>query len=196
MTKGLPDYPPAAVATTAGDGFPRRAFTVDEIFRMQECGIIDDDENFELIEGDLVMMQSKNAPHERFKLTLVRALAKTLPDHLQLGVETSLVLDAHTILEPDLSVFPMMPSTDARGPDVLLAIEVADTTLRRDLKLKGALYARYGVQELWVIDTNRLQTTIHRAPRDGAWTSVEVAPMDATLTHQSAPGFAVRLADL
>ncbi len=79
---------------------------------------------------------------------------------------------------------------------MLLAIEVADTTLRRDLKLKKGLYARYGVRELWVIDTKTLQTTIHRAPRDGAWTTVEVAPMDATLTHASAPGFAVRLADI
>ncbi len=195
MTKGLPELEPPA-STTAGDGYPRRAFTADEIFRMQDLGIIDEDENFELIEGDLVMMQFKNAPHERFKLAFVRLLAKTLPDHLQLGVETSLVLDARTILEPDLSIFPMMDSTSARGPDVLLAIEIADTTLRRDLKLKGALYARYGVRELWVIDTNRLQTTVHRAPREGVWSSVEVVPIEAVLTHPSAPGLAVRLADL
>ncbi len=195
MTKGLPDHL-AVTATRAGDGYPRRAFTVAEVFRMQDLGVIDEDEKFELIEGDLVMMQAKNAPHERFKLALNRALAKTLPDHLQLGVETSLVLDAQTVLEPDLSVFPMMDSTSVRGPDVLLAIEVATATLRRDLNLKAALYARYGVQELWVLDTERLQTTIHRAPHDGAWTSVAIAPMDATLTHPSAPGFAVRIADL
>ena len=163
---------------------------------MQECGIIDDDDNFELIEGDLVMMQSKNAPHERIKLALNRALAKTLPDHLQLGVETSLVLDKRLILEPDLSVFPMMDSTSVRGPDVLLAIEIADTMLRRDLKLEARLYARYGVRELWVIDTNKLRTTIHRAPQDGAWTSVEVAPSDTVLAHACAPGFAARLADI
>ena len=193
MTKGLPE-PPAS--TTAGDGYPRRAFTADEVFRMQECGIIDDEDNYELIEGDLVMMQSKNAPHERFKLALMRALAKTLPDHLQLGVETSLVLDERSILEPDLSVFPMMDSTDVRGPDVLLAIEVAATTLRRDLKLKAALYARYGVRELWVVDTKRRRTTVHRAPRAGVWSSVTLEPGETVLTHASAPGFAFRLADI
>lgn len=68
------------VATTrAGDGYERRAFSAVEIYRMQELGIIDDDEGFELIEGDIVMMQSKNAPHERIKLALNRALARTLP---------------------------------------------------------------------------------------------------------------------
>ncbi len=75
---------------------------------MQDLGIIDDSEGFELIEGDIVMMQLKNAPHERVKLALNRALANTLPDTLQLGVETSLVLGDHAIFEPDLSVFPMM----------------------------------------------------------------------------------------
>ena len=185
------------VATTrAGDGYERRAFSAAEIYRMQELGIIDDDEGFELIEGDIVMMQSKNAPHERVKLALNRALARTLPDALQLGVETSLVLGDHAIFEPDLSVFPMMDSTSVRGPDVLLAIEVATTTLRKDLKLKAALYAKYGVRELWVIDTKSLRTTVHRAPVDGAWSSVEVRPADARLTHPSAPGLAVRLADL
>jgi Uma2 family endonuclease len=194
MTKS---FPGGEVATTmAGDGYPRRAFTADEIWRMQDLGILDDDEGFELIEGDIVMMQSKNAPHERIKLALNRALSKTLPDTLQLGIETSLVLGTHTIVDPDLSVFPMMDSTSARGPDVLLAIEVATTTLRKDLKLKAALYARYGVQEYWVIDTTKLRTTVHRAPVDGVWSSVEVLPAEAVLTHKSASGFAVTLAKL
>lgn len=185
------------VATTrAGDGYERRAFSAAEIYRMQDLGIIDDDEGFELIEGDIVMMQSKNAPHERVKLALNRALARTLPDALQLGVETSLVLGEHAIFEPDLSVFPMMDSTSVRGPDVLLAIEVATTTLRKDLKLKAALYARYGVRELWVIDTKTLATTVHRAPNNGAWGSVVVIAADTELTHPSAPGLAIRLANL
>ena len=182
--------------TRAADGYERRAFTAEDIWRMQDAGILDDAEGFELIEGDIVMMQSKNAPHERIKLALNRALAKTLPDNLQLGVETSLVLAEHSILEPDLSVFPMMDSTSVRGPDVLLAIEVATTSLRKDLKLKAALYAKYGICECWVIDTRKLTTTVHKAPVDGAWTSVEVLASDATLSHPSAPGFAVRLADL
>ena len=62
-----------------------------------------------------------------------------------------------------------MDSTSVRGPDVLLAIEVATTTMRKDLKLKAALYAKYGVREYWVIDRKELTTTVHKAPVDGAW---------------------------
>ena len=124
-----------------------------------------------------------------------RALAKTLPDALQLGVETSLVLADHSILEPDLSVFPMMDSTSVRGPDVLLAIEVATTSLREDLK-KAALYAKYGIRECWVIDTRELTTTVFKVPVDGIWSSVETLPADVMLSRPSAPGFAIKLADL
>ena len=65
--------------TQAGDGYERRAFTADEIWRMHDLGIIDDDEGFELIGGDIVMMQPKNAPHEHIKLALVRAVEKPSP---------------------------------------------------------------------------------------------------------------------
>ena len=79
---------------------------------------------------------------------------------------------------------------------MLLAIEVATTTLRKDLRLKAALYAKYGVREYWVINTTKVTTTVHKAPVDGTWTAIEVRPTDAVLTHPSAPGFAIRLADL
>lgn len=183
--------------TRAAEGFDRRAFTVDEILRMQEIGILDADERFELIEGEIVLMQAKNYPHERIKLALNRALTRALPDTLQLGVETSLYLSSTTILEPDLSIFPMMDTTEVRGPDVLLAIEVADTTLDKDMGLKASTYAKYNVRELWVIDANRLETHIHRDPVDGQWSNIEISGRDHLLTHASAPNFAMRLlADL
>jgi Uma2 family endonuclease len=188
--------PDAPSTTRAAEGFDRRAFTVDEILRMQEIGVLDDDERFELIEGEIVLMQSKNYPHERIKLALNRGLTRALPDTLQLGVETSLYLSNTTILEPDLSIFPMMDTTKVRGPDVLLVIEVADTTLDKDTRLKSRLYAKYGVRELWVIDANRLETHLHRDPIDGEWSAIEILRPDHPLNHPSAPGFAVKLSEL
>ncbi|WP_158807511.1 Uma2 family endonuclease [Beijerinckia sp. L45] len=52
------------------------------------------------------------------------------------------------------------------------------------------------MQEYWVIDTTKLRLTVHRAPVDGVWSSVEVLPAEAVLTHKSAPGFAIRLSQL
>ncbi len=182
--------------THAADGFERRAFTLADVRRMIEAGILHEDDKFELIEGEIVWMQAKNFPHERIKLALVRALSRALPDHLQLGVETTAYLADITYVDPDLTIFPMGDTEEVRGPDILLAIEVADTSLAKDLKLKAGVYAKYGVRELWVVDARKLVTHVFRAPVDGKWTFVETRPPEHVLTHDSAPGFAARLAEM
>jgi Uma2 family endonuclease len=182
--------------TQFADGFPRRAFTVDEVLRMQAYGILDEAERFELIEGEIVLMEAKNYPHERLKLALVRAFSLNLPETLQIGVETSLHLSDATLLEPDLSIFPAMEATKVRGSDVLLAVEVADAALEKHKGLKAAIYAKYGLRELWVIDAARLDTHVHRNPSDGQWSVVEIVHAADALTFASAPGFAVRLGEI
>src|SRR5258708_25963647 len=93
-------------ATTAAEGFPRRAFTVEDISRMIEAGVIGEDEKFELIEGEIVMMAAKAIVHERVKSALIIAVVRALPDHLTVGVETTLRLTDTVMLESDIAVFP------------------------------------------------------------------------------------------
>ena len=92
--------------TTAAEGFPRRAFTVEDISRMIDAGVIREDEKFELIEGEIVMMAAKGIAHERIKSALTVAVARALPDHLTVGVEITLRLTNTIMLEPDIAVFP------------------------------------------------------------------------------------------
>ncbi|HXT09008.1 MAG TPA: hypothetical protein VN715_18975 [Roseiarcus sp.] len=86
--------------TRAAEGFDRRAFTVSEILRMQEAGILSPAETFELIEGEIVPMQAKSHIHELLKSALNYKLARTLPDLLWLGVETTIYLSDDTFVEP------------------------------------------------------------------------------------------------
>jgi Uma2 family endonuclease len=161
---------------------------------MVEAGVLEDDDKIELIEGEIVWkMQAKHFPHERIKLAFNRALSRALPDDLQLGVETTVYLSDITFVDPDLSIFPMMDTEQVRGTDLLLAIEVAHTTLAKDLRLKASVYAKYGVREYWVIDAEKRVTHVHTAPVDGRWGSVVVKGPDGALTHPSAPRFALRL---
>jgi Uma2 family endonuclease len=92
--------------TTAAEGFPRRAFTVDDISRMIEAGVIHEDERFELVEGEIVMMAAKGVAHERIKSALTVAISRALPDHLTIAVEATLRLSDTIMLEPDVAVFP------------------------------------------------------------------------------------------
>jgi len=184
-----------ANVTRAAEGFDRRSFTVDEILRMQDAGIVAEDENFELIEGEIVPKRAKTHAHELFKTTLTIAIVRALPEHLWMGVESTLYLSPNTFVEPDLTVYPKgRKLEDVKGSDILLAIEVAAMTLAYDRGLKAQLYARYGVRELWVIDAARRATFVHQGAEHGGWRSIVERGPDEALTHPVLPGFSVRLA--
>jgi Uma2 family endonuclease len=184
-----------ANVTRAAEGFDRRSFTVAEILRMQDAGIIAEDENFELIEGEIVPMQAKTHVHERIKIALNIAIARALPAHLWMGVESTLYLSANTFVEPDLTLYPNgVKLEDVKGSDILLAIEVAATSLAYDCGLKAQLYARHGVRELWVVDAVRRATFVHQGPESGGWRSIVERGPDEALTVAALPGFSMRLA--
>jgi Uma2 family endonuclease len=183
-----------ASVTRAAEGFDRRAFTVDEILRMQEAGIISDDENFELIEGEIVPMQAKTHVHELIKSALGMGLSRALPENLWLGFESTMYLSENTFIEPDLVVYPRgIKLEDVKGQDIVLAIEDALTSLAYDRGLKAQIYARYGVRELWVIDAERRRAYVHTSPKTKLWKSIaEYGPEDS-LACAGIPGFSVRL---
>src|ERR1700686_2470345 len=139
--------------TRAAEGFPRRAFTVDDISRMIDAGVIGEDENFELIEGDLVMMAAKHIVHEKIKSALIISIARVLPQGMFLGVESSLQLAKDILVEPDIaiissSVYAGDPKSFARprSEDVRFLIEVSASSLTYDRGVKARLYARHGVR--------------------------------------------------
>ncbi len=184
-----------ANVTRAAEGFDRRSFTVAEILRMQDAGIISEDENFELIEGEIVPMQAKTHVHELIKSALNIGVVRALPDQLWFGVETTIYLSPNTFVEPDLVVYSKgLRLEDVKGQDILIAIEVALTSLAYDRGLKAELYARHGVNELWVVDAARRATFVHQRPGIGGGRSVVEREPDDLLTIAALPGFSMRLA--
>jgi Uma2 family endonuclease len=189
--------------TTAAEGFPRRAFTVEDIARMIEAGIIGEDEKFELIEGEIVMMAAKGIAHERIKSALNIAVVRALPDHLTVGVEATLRLTDTIMLEPDIAVFPKeLFKKSAAGfarldpGEAHLVIEVAVSSLAYDKGLKARLYARHCVREFWVIDANELTTFVHTGPSGDGWSSIVRWGPDDALTTTALPGLSIRLGEI
>lgn len=186
------------VATRAAEGFPRRSFTVAEIRRMVEAGIIAEDENFELIEGEVVPRFPRGNDHEIVRAALGEVFARRTPDDLRVAVVTSLYLDERTFIEPDLCLYPkrLLPE-DVKGADVLLAIEVAGSSMSYDRGLKARIYARHGVRELWVVEAATRVTWVHRLPQpDGDWGSVEKIEPDKALSPAALPDITIRMAGL
>jgi len=185
------------VWTKAAEGFPRRAFTVADVHRMIDAGVLGQDEKFELIEGEIVPVSPSHDPHERIKSALILAIAPRLPKELWLGVGSSVYLAERTFVEPDLCIYDQNLTLErVKGPDLQLVIEVADSTLSFDLGPKARLYATYGVRELWVVNAKTRVTTIHTGPAATGWASIREVQPNQPLANAALPGLAIELADL
>jgi Uma2 family endonuclease len=192
-----------AVTRPAEDLPPRRAFTALDISRMVDAGVLSETDRIELIEGDIVVMSAKGFAHELIKSALNLAIARALPDELGLGAEMTVQFTDHTILEPDLVVLErkdLLKSeanfSQLRSGGLLLAVEVAVSSLGYDRNLKSLLYAGFGVHEFWVVDANERVTWIHTGPREDGWTSIVKHGPDVSLSTPTLPGLAVRLGDI
>lgn len=171
--------------------------TVDQVYELTAAGVFAENENFELIDGEIVPMAAAKADwHEMMKSRLTRGLVRALPDDLRLFVEPSVTLSPVRLLEPDLAVWKKggLPR-QVRGPDLMLVIEVADSSLGYDLRVKAPLYAEHGVRDYWVVDAVRQTIRTHRDPVGGRYTAVEEYEADQAVSALLA-GVTIRLADL
>lgn len=176
---------------------PRRLFTTQDVFRMVEAGVMQSDENVELIEGELVVMAAKKNDHEIFKSALLEWLVKGKADDQRVGVETTLYLAEMLFVEPDLMLYPRtFKPQELSGGNVTLLIEVSDDSLSRDLGLKAAIYADHGVRDYWVVDVAAGRVIVHRDPTDEGYRSIETFEADAEVAALLAPALAMRLAEL
>lgn len=188
---------PRDMTTNAAEGLPRRRFTVAELERMAEVGILEEDERIELIGGEIVPMTPKGHHHEFLKTALNYCWVRRLPPQFMLTTETTIRLSADTYLEPDFVFYPR--ESGIRGLSAAtarLVVEIADSSLGYDLGRKAGLYAGFGIAELWVIDAVRLHTHVHREPAAAGYRSLVECPPDQRLVPQMAPELAMTLAEL
>jgi Uma2 family endonuclease len=151
----------------------RHKFTADEYQAMGRAGILDEDSRVELIEGEIVDMppicSSQGGSVDRG----ARAFVLRFDDVAQVRVQGSIRLDRFNEPEPDLALLRRRDdfyASELPGPDdVLLIVEVADSSLARDRGVKLRLYARTGVPEVWLVDLQHQVVEVHREPRRGSY---------------------------
>jgi Uma2 family endonuclease len=174
--------------TALAEGLPRRRFSVADVVRMVEVGLIGEDERLEILDGEIVPMSPKGSRHETIKGAINELWGQRCPREFRFIPETGLYLSEMTYLEPDFVVFPRSVAIpELKGPDVLLAVEVADASLDYDLKRKPHIYAAYGVRELWVIDVRRRVVHVHGALSSGVYGSVVMREAAERLSPAHAP---------
>src|SRR5262249_32218114 len=164
----------------------RRLFTVHEYHRMVDAGILHEDDRVELIRGEIVAMSPIGPRHNAAILRGNRTLVRLVGDRALVGVQGSVRLDEYDEPQPDL--YLLRPKDDFyasghAGPsDILLIIEVADSSLRFDQTIKRDLYAETGVPEYWIADIENECVITHTDLREGKYTEVHQFSRGSSLT--------------
>lgn len=182
--------------------FPnRKRWTVQECYRLMESGDLTG--RWELIDGEILSKMGQKPPHSA-TLNLIMQWLMT-----QLGIGLVRIQQPITLPgaagetnepEPDIAV-TIQPATTYmdRHPtpaDLLLVVEVSDTTLHFDLTTKALLYARAGVSEYWAADIAGRQIRCHRGPASTGYAEIVVYREEERISLLSRPDVAVRCGDL
>lgn len=178
----------------------RRLFSVDEYLKMIDVGILGRADHVELIDGDIRQMAAIGPTHISCLAMLNRRLVIGVGDRGLVAPQITLPLDARSAPEPDLTVLGPRDipyrETWVHPRDVLLLIEVSDTSLRHDLEVKAPLYARAEIRELWIVDVPGERVLVHRGPRGGGYHSLEVAGRGALVTPLAFPDLHVSVDEI
>ena len=154
----------------------RYYFTVAEFERMGEAGVFMKDARLELIEGEIIEMSPIGSRHAACVKFLSRFLNQTVGDIALVSTQDPIRLNDFSEPEPDLALLRLRDDfyRDAHPTpaDVLLIIEVADTTLAYDRQVKVPLYAKAGVAEVWVINLPEDQIEVYAEPTGGTYQTV------------------------
>lgn len=157
----------------------RRLFTAEEYHRLGEVGILRREDRVELVDGDIVLMSPIGTRHASCVDRLIVLMQRCFGDRGILRVQGPVRLNSNSEPQPDLTVLKpradFYASAHPQGDDILLAIEVADTSLRYDRDIKGRLYARTAVAEFWLVDLPNERIEVFSQPQADGYASSRVA---------------------
>lgn len=176
----------------------RHRITVEQYHRMGEAGVFAPDVRIELIEGQVVEVAPLGSRQYAAISRLSRLLIQAIGDRALVSPQMAIRLDRMSELEPDLAIYKPRDDFYATalptGADALLVVEIADTTLDYDVRVKGPLYARHGVPEYWIFDLPARALRVFRQPRGDEYTKVTAMETPDVVTLPGLQGLRVDLA--
>ena len=171
--------------------------TVDEFARMGEAGVFADDARVELVDGEIREMTPIGPPHALVVSLLAEQLIVRLAGKAYVSVQNPVRLDRHSEPQPDAAVARRrLDSYAARHPgadDVLLVIEVADSSVRYDRLEKAPRYGRAGIPETWLVDLAAETVTVRTGPGPDGYARRQVRRRGDAITATAIPELSVQV---
>lgn len=145
-----------------------KRFTLEEYHKLTEIGFFSEDDRIELIRGEIIEMAAKGTAHETCISKLLRQLVTLLGDVATLRCQSPIVLPNNSEPEPDFAIVRNKAddylSAHPAPNDVLLVIEISDSTLSYDREVKLSLYAEAGISDYWIFNLFDNQLEAHSEP--------------------------------
>lgn len=178
----------------------KRYFNVDQYYRMAEVGLLSPKDRVELIEGEIVEMSPIGCTHAGTVDRSSRFLIRKLSDAVQVRVQNPIRLSDFSEPQPDITLLrpreDFYTNSHPTSEDVLVVIEVADTSLNYDRNVKLPLYARAGIPEAWLMILPKDVIEVHSQPKDGKYQKVQRLKRGKTLISPTLPAFSCKVEDL
>jgi len=178
----------------------RRLFTTAEYHRMAEAGVLNEDDRLELIDGEILEMSPIGPRHAACVMRLTRVFSQKLGEQAIVSTQNPIQLSERSEPQPDLAL--LRPRTDfyasahPTAGEVLLLVEVAETSVEYDRQVKVPLYARSGIPEVWLADLNQQRIVVHRDPTPAGFATVRVVRREETIRPAAFPDLTVAVADI
>lgn len=178
----------------------KHRFTVEDYHRMTEVGILGEDDRVELIDGEIVRTSPVKSPHAAHVNRLNSLFAPRAREAFVIAIQNPVQLDDYSEPRPDVAVLRYRSDSYVeRHPlpsDVLLVIEVSDSSLEHDREVKVPLYARSGIPEVWLVNLPERVIEVYRRATDQSYQSVERIGPGGTLSPLELSGVTLAASDV
>ena len=181
-------------------GINRRSFTVAEYERMGEFGIFSPEDRVELVCGEIIQISPIGERHAACVGFLTQLITLRLRRNALVWAQNPILLDDYSEPQPDIAV--LKPRADfyrkskPTPEDVLVVIEVSDSTLEYDRKVKVPLYAAAGIPEAWLVNLPEERIEVYSDPSGDEYQTVRLYVRGQRLQSHTLPALRVRVAEV
>jgi len=178
----------------------RRKLSVEEFHRIGAAGILVEDDRVELIDGEMIEMAPIGTMHLAKVNRLSRMLSLAVRQEAIVSTQNPIALPPQNEPQPDIALLEARADDYEKGlptaADVLLIIEVADTTLAYDRDIKIPVYARHGISEVWLFDIQSGSLLVHRDPGPKGYQRILTPKKNETVSPLLLPSVKIDLAEV
>ena len=178
----------------------KRPFTLTEYYKLLESGVLTEDDRVELIDGEIINMSPIGPRHTASVKRLIAFLSRKISRFALIGAQDPIHLNQYSAPQPDISILKPRDDFYASGhpepADILVAIEVADSSVDYDRQVKFPRYAQAGIPEAWLVDLVNDRIEIYALPNEGVYQEIRIVLRHQNIVSRTLPQLKLKASDI